>query len=105
MNILDPSEPQDELDAILAIIRVIAEKSADGNYLYRGEPKRHRTVSSSLWRVCRKKMKTEDFDIQDIEAQILEVARKFTTEKEAIEIWAELQHYGGHTKSDRLYDR
>ena len=42
-------------------------------------------------------MRTEDFDIRDIEAQILEEARKFTPEKEAIEIWAELQHYGGHT--------
>ena len=42
-------------------------------------------------------MRTEDFDIRDIEAQILEEARKFTSEKEAIEIWAELQHYGGHT--------
>ena len=42
-------------------------------------------------------MRTEDFDIQDIEEQILEEARKFTSEKEAIEIWAELQHYGGHT--------
>ena len=29
----------------------------------------------------RKKMRTEDFDIRDIEAQILEEARKFTQKK------------------------
>ena len=97
MNTPNQSEPQNDLSAVLEIIRQIAEQSADGNYLYRGEPQRHRKVSSSLWRVCRRKMRTEDFDIQDIEEQILEEARKFTSEKEAIEIWAELQHYGGHT--------
>ena len=49
------SEPQDDLSAVLEIIRQIAERSADGHYLYRGDPQRHRKVSSSLWRVCRRK--------------------------------------------------
>ena len=97
MSTPDQSEPRGDLSAVLELIREIAEKSANGNYLYRGEPRRHRKVSSSLWRVCKKKMRTEDFDIRDIEAPILEEARKFTSEKEEIEIWAELQHYGGHT--------
>ena len=42
-------------------------------------------------------METEDFDIQAIEDPILESAKNYTSEQEEIEIWAELQHYGGHT--------
>ena len=88
---------QNDLNAVLEIIGKIAEKSESGNYIYRGEPRRYRKVSSSLWRVCKSKMKTENFDIQAIEAQILDSAKDYTPEQEEIEIWAELQHYGGHT--------
>ena len=38
MSTPNQPEPQDDLSAVLEIIRQIAEKSADGNYLYRGEP-------------------------------------------------------------------
>ena len=89
--------PQNDLSAVLEILRKIAEKSDSGNYIYRGEPRRYRKVSSSLWRVCKKKMGTEDFDIQAIEAPILDSAKNYTPEQEEIEIWTELQHYGGHT--------
>ena len=91
------SNSQDDLSAILGIIGKIAQKSDSGNYIYRGEPRRHRKVSSSLWRECKKKMRTEDFDIQAIEGLILVSAKNYTLEQGEIEIWAELQHYGGHT--------
>ena len=91
------SNPQDDLSPILGIIGKIAKKSDSGNYIYRGEPRHHRKVSSSLWRECKKKMRTEDFDIQAIEGLILDSAKNYTLEQGDIEIWAELQHYGGHT--------
>ena len=91
------SNPQDNLNAVLEIIGKIAEKSDRDNYIYRGEPDSYDRVSSSLWRECEKKMRTEDFDIQAIEGLILESAKNYTPEQEEIEIWAELQHYGGHT--------
>ena len=78
--------PKDGLNAILEILRKIAEKSDRGNYIYRGEPRRYRKVSSSLWRVCKRKMKTENFDIQAIEDPILESAKNYTSEQEEIEI-------------------
>ena len=81
----------------MEIIGKIAEKSDSDNYIYRGEPDRYDRVSSSLWRECKKKMRTEDFDIQAIEGLILDSAKNYTPEQEEIEIWAELQHYGGHT--------
>ena len=61
------SNPKDDLNAVLEIIGKIAEKSESGNYLYRVEPEDYDRVSSSLWRECKKKMQTEDFDIQAIE--------------------------------------
>ncbi len=91
------SNPQEDLNAVLKIIREIAEKSDSGNYLYRGEPEDYDRVSSSLWRECKRKMETEDFDIQAIEGLILDSAKNYTLEQEEIEILAELQHYGGHT--------
>ena len=91
------SNLQNDLNAVLEILREIAEKSDSGNYIYRGEPEDYDRVSSSLWRECKRKMETEDFDIQAIEDPILESAKNYTPEQEEIEIWAELQHYGGHT--------
>ena len=89
--------PQNDLNAVLEILREIAEKSEGGNYIYRGEPEDYERVSSSLWRECNKKMKTEKFDIQAIEGLMLNSVKDYTPEQEEIEIWAELQHYGGHT--------
>ena len=89
--------PQNDLSAVLEILREIAEKSEGGNNIYRGEPEDYDRVSSSLWRECKRKMEKEDFDIQAIEDPILESAKNYTSEQEEIEIWAELQHYGGHT--------
>ena len=91
------SNPKDDLNAILEILREIAEKSDRGNYIYRGEPDSYDRVSSSLWRECEKKIRAEDFDIQAIEGLILDSAKNYTPEQEEIEIWAELQHYGRHT--------
>ena len=99
------SNPQDDLNAVLGIIGKIAKKSDSDNYIYRGEPDSYDRVSSSLWRECEKKMKTEDFDIQAIEGLILDSAKNYTPKQEEIEIWAELQHYGGAHQSYRLYDR
>ncbi len=97
ISMKNQSNPQNDLNAILEILREIAEKSDSGNYIYRGEPENYDKVSSSLWRECKRKMEMEDFDIQAIEDPILESAKNYTSEQEEIEIWAELQHYGGHT--------
>ena len=48
MNTLDQSEPKNNLSAIFKKIQEIPAKSNDGDYIYRGEPKRYQKVSSSL---------------------------------------------------------
>ncbi len=86
-----------ELNRILEIIGRIAETTADGDYIYRGEPQHYEKVSSSLWRECREEIGTEEFGIEAIQERMLEAAKDYTHETDPFEILTELQHYGGHT--------
>ena len=86
-----------ELNRILEIIGRIAETTADGDFIYRGEPEHYEKVSSRLWRECRKEIGTEEFDVEAIQARMLESAKGYTHEEDNFEILTELQHYGGHT--------
>ena len=100
MNTPKQSESENNLDAVFEKIQEIAAKSNDGDYIYRGEPKRYPKVSSSLWRECRKTLGTEQFDIKAIQDQMLEVVKsytRYTAETEDFEILTELQHYEGQT--------
>ena len=86
-----------ELNGILEIIRRITETTADGDFIYRGEPRHYEQVSSNLWRECRKEIGTEEFDIETIQKKMLEVSKDYTHEKDEFEILTELQHFGGYT--------
>ena len=86
-----------ELNGILEIIGRIAEATADGDFIYRGEPQHYEEVSSSLWRECRKEIGPGEFDIEAIQARMLELAKNYTHEEDDFEILTELQHYDGHT--------
>lgn len=86
-----------ELSRILEIIGRIAEATADGDFIYRGEPQHYQKVSSSLCRECENAFGTEQFNIEAIQQRMLTVAKDYTHEEENFEILTELQHYGGHT--------
>lgn len=88
------STQQNELNRVLEKIREIAEKSAGGDYIYRGEPDCYPKVSSTLYR----EYEEESFEIDVIQKEILDEARKFTREAASdLEILTELQHHGGKT--------
>ena len=61
-----------ELNRILEVIGRIAETTADGDFIYRGEPQHYEKVSSSLWRECKDVLGTEEFDIETIQKRMLE---------------------------------
>ena len=92
-----------ELNRILEIIGSIAKATADGGFIYRGEPEHYKEnpynekVSSSLWRDCIKEIGTEAFDIEVIQKRMLAMVKDYIHEKDDFEILTELQHYGGHT--------
>ena len=121
MSTPNPVAPQKKLDAVLAIIREIAEKSDDGNYIYRGESECHLecpycgTVSSSLWREYFSDV--GPFEIAVVEKEMLSGAKRHigqlphdldsvgvpnvaeanTDETSNFEILTKIQHYGGKT--------
>ena len=97
MNTPNDSEFQKSLSEVFEKIQEIAAKSADGDFIYRGEPERYEKVSSSLWRECSEEFKSEDFDIETIQKKMLEVSKDYTYEKDEFEILTELQHFGGYT--------
>ena len=108
---------------IRKIIDEIEEKSADGDYIYRGEPKMHEghpfhgKVSSSLWRKYGLDM--DEFNVEVVQKEMLNGAKKhighppqdFRAEFAAypyviridddeptdFAILTEIQHYGGNT--------
>ena len=86
-----------ELNRILEIIGGIAEATANGDFIYRGEPQHYQKVSSSLYRECEDVFGAEEFDIEAIQQRMLTVAKDYTHEEEDFEILTELQHYDGHT--------
>ena len=112
-----------DLTEIKEKIDEIEVKSANGEYIYRGEPERHEEpphcgkASSSLWRkFCIEK---EHFDVEVVQREMLNDAKKhagqlphdYHVDSEAslnpteedpeetinLEILTEIQHYGGET--------
>ena len=99
-----PNEP----NPVDEILRTIEQKADTGEYLYRGEPEHYQEdpyygkVSSNLYRVFLEDdefdVKAEQFDIEVIQAEILEMAKLFTRKTVSeLERLAEIQHYGGKT--------
>lgn len=92
------TQQQDKLNRVLEKICEIAEKSASGDYIYRGEPKCYPKVSSTLYREYEEEIEEESFEIDVVQEEILGEARKYTRETaDDLEILTELQHYGGKT--------
>ena len=85
------------LDDVLKLITRLARKSADGNYLFRGEPECYDRVSSNLYRLYCKEADNPGFDIEDVQRENINEAKRYTKETDDLEILTELQHYGGKT--------
>ena len=90
------SDSQNDLNRVLEKINEIVEKSADGDYIYRGEPECFEKISSSLYREY-PRTEGEHFDIERDEDMMLDEAKEYTNESDPIKILAELQHFGGKT--------
>ena len=70
--------------------------SANGDYLYRGEPECYNKVSSGLYRE-HSDIEAENFDIEVVQKEILDAAKRYTSQTDDFEILTELQHYGYNT--------
>ena len=90
------STQQTELNRILEIIGKIVKISAEGDYIYRGEPECYEKVSSNLWREL-ESAKALHLDIEDVQKAELEKAKRHIKKTAEFEILTEIQHYGGKT--------
>ena len=88
--------PREAPRTVEDIIGAIKEKSAGGDYIFRGEPKCYRKVASTLYREL-DAVKAVSSDIADVETEIVNAARAYTDKTDEFEILTELQHYGGKT--------
>ena len=77
---------------MLQIITALAEKSASGDYIYRGESQHFDKVSSRLYREY-----PSASDIEAVQDAELAEAKRYTFETDDFTILTELQHYGGRT--------
>ena len=92
---------------ILDKIEEIANLSAEGGYIYRGEPEHYEKVSSTLYRDRRcaiKKAGLEnelvDFNIEAVESEILNQVKRFIPPDDVAQdfsILTQLQYYGSPT--------
>ena len=81
---------------VLSLIQEVVEKSVNGAHVYRGEPECYPKVSSTLYRLY-EDVDAEHFDIEKVQKEILDKARRYTSAIDELEILAELQHHGGKT--------
>ena len=96
MNKKNQSDFKNAQGTVEDIIRMIKEKAADGDYIFRGESKCYEKVSSGLYREL-KGVKVKYSDIADVQAEIVRDAKTYTDKTDDFEILTELQHYGGKT--------
>ena len=115
--------PNNKPRTVQEVIRAIEEKSAEGGYIYRGEPECYEgppyfgKVSSTLWREYGTDVEHCDIEIvqnemlngakkhlghlsQDADTDstaVLKVEQDHTGETVNFEILTEIQHYGGKT--------
>ena len=87
----------DRIDGVLTVVSELARKSANGDYLYRGEPECYSQVSSGLYRQY-SESDTDYFDIEVIQSEILEELKRFIKPQgDDDEVLDQLQHYGHPT--------
>ena len=84
------------------IFQEIEERAENGNYIYRGEPKRHENVASRLWRKFARNTGNYDVpgvDISRIQDELFCGAQKHvpSPNEKKLDVLSEIQHFGGDT--------
>ena len=93
-----PNEPntQTDLTRVLEKIAEIEKKSADSDYIYRGEPECFEKVSSNLYRKL-EELGFPNAHIENIQKAELMRAKKYIKETDDFEVLTEIQHFAGKT--------
>ena len=87
---------QTELNRILEIVNKIAKKSADGEFIYRGEQECYEEVTSNLYRKLAD-LNLTHLNIEEVQQKEIEEAKKYIDETDDFKICIKIQHFGGKT--------
>ena len=93
---LSDSSDVKSLAEVLGIIEDLANKTANGNYIYRGEPDCYPLITSSLFREY-PEIQAEYFNIDLVERAMLDEAKEFVGPIDDAELLTQLQHFGYNT--------
>ena len=91
------SEPETDDSKIQNLLQRIREKSAQGEYIYRGEAEQHGKIASGLYRKHANEIDAKEFDIQIAQEEMLKQVKKYTDFTDETDVLTELQHFGGKT--------
>ena len=98
MSIQSQSDLKNAPCTVEDIIRAIKEKTADGDYIFRGESQCYEKVSSGLYRKL-EKVGMLNLGVETFQDQELRYAKryKYTQKTDESKILTEIQHFGGKT--------
>ena len=98
MNTRNRSESKNKQRTVDEIIDEIKEKTADGDYIFRGESQCHEKVSSHLYRKL-EEVGMLDLGVETAQKEELKHAKEYeyTQKTNEFEILTEIQHFGGKT--------
>ena len=98
MSTQNQSDSENRLCTVEDIINEIHEKTAGGDYIFRGESQCHEKVSSGLYREL-KKLRMLDRGVEVFQDQELKYVKRYgyTQKIDEFEILTEIQHFGGKT--------
>ena len=91
---------EDPLNAVLNKLGEIARAASKGTYVFRGEPKCYKEISSSLYREYKTRLQpfgTQGFDIRHVQDEILEDAAQYVGDTTREDLLGQLQHFGHPT--------
>ena len=91
------SEPETDDSKVQNLLQRIREKSAQGEYIYRGEAEHYGRIASGLYRRYAKEIDTKEFDIQIAQEEMLKQVKKYSDFTDETDMLTELQHFGGKT--------
>ena len=88
------------LTAVLDKLGEITRAASNGSFVFRGEPKWYREISSSLYREYKTLLEpfgVDGFDIRNVQEEIIGNAARYAGDLASQDLLSQLQHYGHPT--------
>ena len=98
MTAQEPSNYRDDdFNKILAMIKEIEDKSAHGEFIFRGEKEQYPRVSSGLYRQYVEEGGLGVTTFEGLQSEILLEAQNYTSQTDELNVLTDIQHFGGKT--------